>query len=168
MRRNGHFIWAPKIQFLRNTMEGMQFIISLLFIYFKKHLLRRSPVYLDSFYWLKVQRHISRSLRGKLEIEVRSCWYMVSEWVLLFWQKIYSYHVNQLFTFIWCIWKVWASAHWWYGGICTQEWRRLCMGMQKLWWRCPEWFLSSRFLWCACSLITFFLQFQMHEFLFLF
>lgn len=60
-------------------MEGMQFIISLLFIYFKKHLLRRSPVYLDSFYWLKVQRHISRSLRGKLEIEVRSCWYMVSE-----------------------------------------------------------------------------------------
>lgn len=38
------------------------------------------------------------------------------------------------------------------------------MGMQKLWWRCPEWFLSSRFVWCAYLLIIFFLQLHLHGF----
>ena len=101
---------------------------------------------------MKIQGHISRSLWGKLEIKVWSCRYMVSVLFFIFFYYYYFLRLcmQAILLFIWLLiwlnWKVWTPSYRWYGCLCCQEWRRLCLGMQELWWWRAEWFLSPRFV----------------------
>lgn len=40
---------------------------------------------------------------------------------------------------------VWAQAHWWHGCSGLEIWRRLCLGLQELWWRCAVWLCCARY-----------------------
>lgn len=50
------------------------------------------------------------------------------------------------------VFQVWASANWWHGSLCIKKWGRICLGLQKLWWRCSKWFTCSR----CCNLFQLF------------
>lgn len=65
----------------------------------------------------------------------------------LFYHCYLKWLIQGLFVF-----QVWASANWWHGSLCIKKWGRICLGLQKLWWRCSKWFTCSR----CCNLFQLF------------
>ena len=47
--------------------------------------------------------------------------------------------------------QVRTPVDWWHGGICCEKWRWICLGMQKLRWRCSEWLPCPRFAYVLSS-----------------